>query len=280
MKQVGLRVSNVSVIIPTCNRADTIKRAVRSALNQTCSPLEVLVCDDGSTDNSHDVIQSINDPRVTWIPGTHSGLPAVPRNRGIKESKGEWLAFLDSDDEWLPEKLEKQLSLLQKHNRKAACSNAYRFVHGKGIEGDLVEWKKESINFDDLLKLNHVICSSAIVHRSLFNEITGFSEKPELKAIEDYALWLFLTTKTDFAFVNESLLIYYDDPLNSIRRNDIDVWAQRRIVLANLKKLGQNHNVAVNYLKKIDKEYLIALFNSNKIVIKNFIRHLKTVFPG
>src|SRR5690606_38869541 len=97
----------ISVIIPTWNRAETLGKAISSALNQTLSPYEVIVCGvDGSPDQK--VVNSIKDPRVRWIEGGKDGLASIPRNRGIKASKGEWLAFLDSDDEWLPEKLEKQ----------------------------------------------------------------------------------------------------------------------------------------------------------------------------
>ncbi|MFY9338906.1 MAG: glycosyltransferase family A protein [Methanosarcina flavescens] len=98
--------AEISVIIPTWNRAETLGKAISSALNQTLSPYEVLVCGvDGSPDQK--VVNSINDPRVRWIEGGKDGLASIPRNIGIKASKGEWLAFLDSDDEWLPEKLEK-----------------------------------------------------------------------------------------------------------------------------------------------------------------------------
>ncbi len=94
--------AEVSVIIPTWNAAATIKTAVLSALRQTYPPLEILVCEDGSTDNSKEIVESLNDARVRWLTGPHAGQPAIPRNRGIRKATGQWLAFLDSDDEWLP----------------------------------------------------------------------------------------------------------------------------------------------------------------------------------
>src|SRR5262249_7122187 len=100
---------SVSVIIPTWNRAATVMAAVESALAQTHAPLEVLVCDDGSSDDSAQRVGALPDPRVRWLPGPRGGRPAIPRNRGIAAARGEWLAFLDSDDEWLPDKLERQL---------------------------------------------------------------------------------------------------------------------------------------------------------------------------
>ena len=235
--------NDVSVIIPTWNRANTIEKAVRSALNQTIPPLEVLVCDDGSTDNTRDIIQSINDPRVKWIEGARGGRPAIPRNRGIRESKGYWLAFLDSDDEWLPEKLEKQLLLVGKLNCKAACTSAYQYIPGEEKKGELLSWDQEKITFKELLKVNHVICSSAVIHRSLFEMVDGFPEGEELKGLEDYALWLRVATQTDFSFLNEPLLIYRDDPENSIRGGGVDVWSQRQRVLMDFRTWGKKKNI-------------------------------------
>ena len=83
----------VSVIIPTWNRANTIEKAVRSALNQTMPDMEALVCDDGSTDDTFRIVNSIADPRVKWIGGAHAGIPAVPRNRGIAEADVAWYLF-------------------------------------------------------------------------------------------------------------------------------------------------------------------------------------------
>lgn len=91
---------SVSVIIPTWNRELRLKKTIESVLVQTLFPLEILVCDDGLTDNTFEIVKSLNHSKVKWILGEHSGLPAVARNRGIRESKGEWLAFLDSDDWW------------------------------------------------------------------------------------------------------------------------------------------------------------------------------------
>ena len=102
----------VSVIIPTYNRQHTLLAAIQSALSQTLPPLEVLVCDDGSTDGSAEAVAALDDPRVRWLTGPHAGYPAVPRNRGLREARGEWVAFLDDDDVWLPEKLAVQKKML------------------------------------------------------------------------------------------------------------------------------------------------------------------------
>src|SRR5512135_2903291 len=126
---------SVSVIIPTWNRRETLERAVRSALDQTVVPQEVLVCDDGSTDDSRRIVEAIGDPRVRWVEGPRGGRPAIPRNRGIRESSGEWLAFLDSDDEWMRDKLARQLAAAAGSGCRAVCTNAERFIPGRGVAG-------------------------------------------------------------------------------------------------------------------------------------------------
>lgn len=269
---------NVSVIIPTWNREDTVGKAIYSALSQTVPPMEVLVCDDGSTDKTLELVQAINDPRVRWIQGIRGGRPAIPRNRGIKESRGEWLAFLDSDDWWLPEKLERQLQLAERSNCLAACSNAGRFLPDKGIVGNLLMWNNDRVNFDDLLYVNQVICSSAIIHKSLFATVGGFPEHVRFTAIEDYALWLRVATRTDFAFVGEPLLIYCDDPVVSLRSKDANVFEQRRVIFDNFKEWGKEHNIPGVYLRKVRIRRVVDLLALPKTILLDLIVRLKKYF--
>lgn len=240
----------VSVVIPTWNRAEYLGAAVRSALAQTAPPLEVLVCDDGSTDGSEAVVRSIIDPRVRWVPGDRVGRPAVPRNRGIREARGDWVAFLDSDDEWTEEKLERQLLLAGKTGCRAVCSNAWRKVPGgERSDGLLLKDLPARITFEDLLRGNHVICSSAVVVRSLLLRSSGFPEAPELKAIEDYALWLRVATQTDIAGSPEPLVRYNDDPGASLRKNDPPPAVQRARVLADFCAWVEGGGAPASYLE-------------------------------
>src|SRR5690349_9096181 len=122
----------ISAVIPTWNRGKTIRAAVESVLAQSYPVTEILICDDGSTDDTAQVVSSIEDPRIRWLPGERSGGPAQPRNRGIENARGEWVAFLDSDDEWLPQKLERQIERIQASRCKASSCNAVRFIPGQG----------------------------------------------------------------------------------------------------------------------------------------------------
>lgn len=231
--------NQVSVVIPTYNRANTIEASIRSTLNQTYPIREVFVCDDGSTDDTQAIVESINDERVKWLPGEHMGRPANPRNRGIRAATGEWLAFLDSDDEWDQNKLQLQLTYAKKYGTRAVCSNAYRFVPENGIVGCYLECQKDILTFEDLSNGNYVICSSAMIHRSLLPIVYGFPEEIDLKALEDYALWLRVATQTGFAFVNQPLATYRDTPNTSIRAHSQNDGVQRSHVFNNFLQWAQ-----------------------------------------
>lgn len=207
----------VSVIIPTWNRAHTLEAAIRSALLQEGARVEVLVCDDGSTDGSEALVKSLADARVRWLSGPRAGRPAVPRNRGLASAKGTWLAFLDSDDEWLPGKLRAQLSAAREQGRLAVCSDALRVIPGRVAQERLLEHDASTLTFRQLLQGNLVICSAAMFHRSLLSRVGGFPEDKALTAVEDYALWLRVAALTDFAFVPRALVLYRDAPAESVR---------------------------------------------------------------
>lgn len=224
----------ISVVIPTYNRASTLSAAIQSVLMQTYPALEILVCDDGSTDNSRDLIYKMNDPKIVWIDCGRNGGPAVPRNKGIRASKGDWVAFLDSDDLWLPEKLERQMSALAGHGAKASCANAMR-VKNNTVSGPYFTGGKEVLGFRDLLPVNPVICSSVLVNKQVLLATPLFPGSKEFIAIEDYALWLKISCLTPFVFSKEPLLNYTDDPGQSIRKEDKSEKQQRQIIFAELE---------------------------------------------
>lgn len=273
--------TKISVIISTWNRVSTIKRAIKSVLDQTYPVYEILICDDGSTDRTKEVVNSISDNRIKWIEGEHSGKPAVPRNKGIKLAKGEWIAFLDSDDYWYSEKIEKQLRIASDKKKLAICCNADRINNEQKFLGKLIDLDKSILTFNDLLKCNYVVCSSALIHQSLIKECKGFPEEKKLIAIEDYAFWLRITTFTDFAYLMEPLLAYRDESKESIRKYDSNILKQRIIVLRsyiswwnNTKGINKKYKTLVrkflwdaylNYLKEMKfrfKKALLGLKNN------------------
>jgi len=209
----------VSVIIPTYNRKEELRRAIESVLVQENVSLEVLICDDGSTDGTIEMVSSWADARVRLLTGPRGGRPAIPRNRGIKAAQGEWLAFLDDDDEWLPEKLQTQLKFAEEKGYLAITTNALRIKPGQ--EDSLLFHTcniPEHLSFDVLLSVNYAITSSVIVHHSLFERVEGFPECKNLIGREDYALWLRIASITPFGYIREPYVLYTDMPTQSIRR--------------------------------------------------------------
>lgn len=227
--------TTVSVIIPTFDRRELLVRAVRSCLAQTHPVHEVLVCDDGSTDGSEDAVRAIGDPRVKWLPGTHAGRPAVPRNRGIAAASGAWLAFLDSDDAWVPEKLARQFQRLHANGLQASCTNAVRVVPGGPGGTPYFDHPFGPLSLRDLLHVNRVICSSMIAAAGIVREAGGFPEAPELRGLEDHALWLQLAAYTVIDHCPEQLVMYHDTPSTSVRAGSASVAEQRDRVLTHLR---------------------------------------------
>jgi len=269
--------NRVSVIIPTWNRAETLVTAVNSALHQTYPILEVLICDDGSTDDSQERIAAIQDNRIRWIDCGRNGRPAIPRNIGIKESKGDWIAFLDSDDEWFSQKTEKQMEALAKEaNCLAVASNANIIRPDKKDVRAFHTLNETTFEFTDLIKTNKIICSSALVHRSVFETTGLFPEAKSFKAIEDYALWLKVATVTNWLYVNQSLLNYLDNPGQSVRSDDIGPWHQRKIILADLSTwMETQKKIPAFYRRFTKKELLLSLYKTSKTGASKWLNRIR-----
>jgi glycosyltransferase involved in cell wall biosynthesis len=251
----------VSVIIPTWNRADCVVNAIESALAQTYRNIEVLVCDDGSNDHTKEIVSALPDRRIRWIPGEHSECPAIPKNRGIRHSKGEWLAFLDSDDTWRPRKLELQFEAISRYNTTAACTNAWR-IQKKGHNSEtFIFWNRPRVQFNDILAGNIIINSSVLLQKKLIARVSGFPENKELIAIEDYALWLRILTITDFAFVRQCLVNYTDIPQNSVRRSPLAIFYPHAKVMRNFDNWARNSTIQVQYLQQAHFWYIYSLKN-------------------
>lgn len=186
-----------SVVIPAYNAAATVAAAVRSALAQTLSGVEVIVIDDGSTDATAQVVGGIGDPRVRVVSQANGGQP-VARNAGIGESRSEYVAFLDSDDLWLPSYLELAVhALSESRDAGFAYTDAYAFepVRGRVYRDSAMHSSRPPIPpprdaADFLLELleRNFVFVSTVVRRSVLDEVGGFDESR--RGAEDYDLWL------------------------------------------------------------------------------------------
>lgn len=241
----------ISVVIPNYNRATLLINAIESALTQTYPVLEILVCDDGSTDNSKELVKNLNNPKVKWIDCGKNGRPAIPRNIGIKQSKGNWIAFLDNDDEWLSTKIYEQVKLIQNTNYLAVSSNAYNINNANNNKNLLLKYTNPEITFTDLIKENNIICSSVLINKQLLIDNRFFPEAIKFKAIEDYVLWLCLSSKINFAYINKPLLNYLNDSQNSIRKNNSDPYTVFEIAFTELENWMEQKNI---FLTKDQKQ--------------------------
>lgn len=219
---------SVSVIIPNFNRASFLKEALTSVLNQTYPVHEILVCDDGSTDDSKTITLSFKDNRIRWVECGRNGRPAVPRNIGIRQAVGEWLAFLDNDDVWLEDKLAKQIAVIKEQQVSAVCCNASVMRDGVMVGLYAAHSTDKLLDFENLVKSNAVICSSVIIEKKLLEAAGRFPESPRLKALEDYAAWLQVSVHKPFYLLSEPLLMYRDDSSHSIRQDSLSTEQQLR----------------------------------------------------
>lgn len=208
----------VSVIIPTYNRSNIILETLNRVLEQTYTNIEIIVISDGSTDDTKNIIEKKNDNRVTFVElNQNTGLPAVVRNTGIELAKGKYIAFCDDDDLWLPNKIDIQVSILEKDPTigLVCCSCLFLYPNGK-VEKQLslisqVKHFIVALNIIPakylLMTMNFVINSSVLMIRDV--EGLGFlSEKKEHRGSEDFEYWLRVVRMYKIKYLNKPLLYY------------------------------------------------------------------------
>ena len=205
----------VSVIIPTYNSARFLVEAVESVLEQTWRDFEILVIDDGSTDETAAVMKQFGAP-VRYIQQQNGGV-AVARNKGISDSTGRYIAFLDADDTWLPEKLEKQLALLRKNQDARACYSAYSSVTSDLKPIGICRSIRHGRAIEDLLERGNIIGSicTVLCERGLFDLAGGFD--PVLSQCADWDMWVRMALHTEFVYIDEPLVTYRQHGSNMSR---------------------------------------------------------------
>jgi len=199
----------VSVIIGAYNCEKFIEETIRSVMGQTFKDWELIVVDDGSSDNTCGIVQRIDDERIRLIRlAKNSGLPAVSRNTGIRAARGEYIAFLDHDDIWLPEKLSKQVELMEKDKDLfLVYSRCYNQKDAKIIRVSPPNPVSGHV-FEKLFLRNCILCSSVMIRPSDGDTPYMFKEDKELSTVEDYDLWLSIAREKKISFIDEPLVIY------------------------------------------------------------------------
>lgn len=197
---------SLTVVITCYNYGQYLPHALGSVLDQTCSDYEVVVVDDGSTDNTPEVMaQYAADGRIRYIRQDNAGQPKA-KNRGIAESHGEFIAFLDADDIWMPTKLEKQLALFADPQVGVVYSRR-KWINQDGLEisGNERTLRRGEI-LDHIFVDNFICFSSCVIRRSCLDEVGWFDE--ELPMGIDYDLWIRLAARYRFDYVDERLVKY------------------------------------------------------------------------
>ena len=302
---------NVSVIIPTYNRARYVSKAIDSVLTQTYTNFEIIVVDDGSTDNTKSVLDPYQDI-IRYFYQENAGVSAT-RNLGIKESKGEWIAFLDSDDEWLPKKLEEQVDFINKHpdvvlhtaNLDLSCyafNGTTSFDHCRFKSYDETIYIKEPFSFH-LKYRTTVMPSSVICRRDMAMKVGGFHEGRSLS--EDYEFMCKMATQGPWGITNKVLgkLFKRDEKMfnlsdcrsNSIIKYEtlIDVHQNlifsdlllvkeknviRKLLCGNYRAYGKRLAAINGDMKEARKAFLNAC--QTQIGIKNVVFYLMSYLPA
>lgn len=219
----------ISIIIPTFNRAHTLSRALDSVLAQTLKPKEIIVIDDGSTDNTKELLNLY--PGITIINLNNKGVSAA-RNVGIEKASGDWIAFLDSDDEWRPEKLVKQWETICSNNKLICHTDEIWVRNGKRVNPMKKHQKFGGWIYEKCLPLCVISPSSVIIHKSVFADIGVFDK--ELEVCEDYDLWLRICAKYPVLFMDEPLMVKYGGHEDQLSRKH---WGMDRFRVRALEKM-------------------------------------------
>jgi len=263
----------VSVVIPTYNRAADLQRALNSVLAQTYNDWEILVVDNNSTDDTDEIVSAFNDSRISIHKVNNNGVIAVSRNKGIGEAKGEFIAFLDSDDWWVPEKLEKSVNYLEKGN-DLVYHDLWIVEMGKKTKHTKTVGVRDLTSpiFDDLILHGSAIPNSSVVVRTkLLRKINGLSEDIKLIAAEDYDCWLRISIITDrFTCVPGVLGFYWQGSSNNSNPE------RRSVNLIKLQELYidpfiRKHKIEMPIwflYEQLRSAYLLGDFNKAKIYIK------------
>jgi len=210
----------VSIITPSYNSERFISQTINSVLAQTYKDWEMIIVDDVSPDNSNKIIEEHikKDSRIKLIKLEKNSGPAVARNRAIEEANGRYIAFLDADDLWMPEKLKKQINFMSVNNYELTYTN-YETMNENGVKLNSFIISPRRLDYKQLLKSNKVGCLSAIYDTKRIGKIF----MPLIKKRQDYGLWLRVLKKIDYAYNVNEVLGTYRLMSNSVSSNKIDL---------------------------------------------------------
>ena len=225
----------VSIVTPVYNSEKFISETIDSIQNQTYKRWELILVDDCSSDNSYDIISEYikNDKRIRYIKLEKNSGAAVSRNTGIKNAKGRFIAFLDSDDIWLPEKLEKQVKYML--DKKIGFTfTSYRYMKEDGTKTNKVAKAPYKIDYNGLLKNTIIGCSTVVLDR----KIVGNFLMPLVRKGQDTATWLMILRNQKYAYGIEEILVDYRLVGNSLSSNKIKALKRTWNIYRSVEKIN------------------------------------------
>jgi len=248
-------IPKVSVIIPTHNRAHLIGRAIQSVLDQTYQDFELIVVDDGSTDNTEKVVNSYDDRRIRYIKHDENEGGAAARNTGIKAARGEYIAFQDSDDEWLPEKLEKQMKVFETVSPKVGI--VYTDMKNKSKGGKVMHSPKimpeDGIIYEQALdfRVMGIGIQTAVIRRECFGKAEMFDEK--IPRSIDQEFFIRLSKYYYFYHIDEPLVNYFVSPVSITSDNKALVVAKKLILEKYFEDISKDEKLLAKHYFVIGK---------------------------
>jgi glycosyltransferase involved in cell wall biosynthesis len=249
---------DISVIIPTLDRCELLKRTLESVIKQTKKPREIIVVDNGSKDHTYEMVSSLFS-NVIYLKENKKGV-SVSRNKGILSAKSNWIALLDSDDVWKPEKLEKQIAF-NINNPK------YRLIHTNEIwyrnNKFLNQLKKHKKSGGDIFKNSLSLCcispSSTLIKKEIFSDYGYFDES--LEVCEDYDMWIRITAKEEVGYVDEPMLIKHGGHSDQLSKK---YWGMDRFRIFSLEK-----NLNGNWFTKEQRQTVINVLIKKLTILTN-----------
>ncbi len=276
-----------SVIIPTYNREEKLKKAIESVVSQNYKNWEILVIDNFSNDNTKRLVQSYNNHKIKFFTISNKGIIAKSRNLGILKSKGKFVAFLDSDDLWMPEKLNECFKLLKKNPEiKFLYHNMYIKNSFGGLYFKKVKYFRNLIKpiKDDLILNGPALpTSSVVVNKNIFKKINCFKTSKKFSAWEDFDAWIRLAHKTNqFQSINKTLGYLLHDGTNTLdsKRQIKNIYSFKNEYLQN-RGLGFtewcNYALMRSFLKIGRFDRSIFFLRKLKIEFFNIKKNIKII---
>ncbi len=258
----------VSVVIPTYNRLPMLKEAVHSVLKQDFEDFELIVVDDGSTDGTAEEIEKFGG-RVRVLRSSENRGVSWARNRGITHARGKYIAFLDSDDLWMKEKLRIQVTFMDENPQYPICYTDEIWIRrGKRVNPMAKHAKYSGWIFEKCLPLCIISPSSAMIRRPLFSKVGLFDEA--LPVCEDYDFWLRTAARFPIFFINKKLIIKRGGHPDQLSNRS---WGNDRYRVIALEKL-----LSEPYLGQEEKEMVLKEMKKKcQILYKGFIKRGKEV---